>query len=95
MYIVLLAMLSPAAKQNYKSLTVAAKIDSITRAKIDAVFQNTASNAFCIGKVALCHSRNRDRHFRGGRGVQSIEPFRVWRASVCGEVFAYVNYCLW
>lgn len=67
MYIVPLAFLSPAAKQNYKALTVTAKIDSISRAKVDAVFLNAASNAFCIGEVALCHSSNRDRHFRGGR----------------------------
>ena len=52
MYIVPLAFLSPAAKQNYKALTVTAKIDSIPRAEVDAVFLNAASNSFCIGEVS-------------------------------------------
>ena len=95
MYILLLAFLSPAAKQNYKALTVTAKIDSIPMAEVDAVFLNAASNSFCIGEVAPCHSSNPDRHFRGGRGVQSVEPFPVWRTPVCGEVFAYVNHRIW
>jgi hypothetical protein len=52
-YTVLLAFLSPAAKQNYKALTVTAKIDSISRAEVDAVFLNAASNALCIEEVAV------------------------------------------
>ena len=78
-----------------KALTVTAKIDSIPWAEVDAVFLNAASNAFSIGEVALCHSSNRDRHFRGGRGVQSVEPLRVWRTPICSEEFTYVNHNLW
>jgi hypothetical protein len=91
MYIVLLAFLVPPPEQNYKALAVTAKIDPIPRPEVDAVFLNAASNAFCIREVALCYPSHRDRHFRGGRGVQSIKPLRVWGASVCSEIFAYLN----
>src|SRR5687768_11311247 len=63
-YVVMLAFLRPAAEQDQQALAIAAKVDSITGAEVDAVFLNPASNALRIGEVPLCHSSNSERHFR-------------------------------
>jgi hypothetical protein len=74
-YIVLLAFLSPAAEQNYKALTVPAKIDSISRAEVDALFLNAALLYYQAGGRLLSSSGRMAITVNKKRSFKMFKPF--------------------
>jgi hypothetical protein len=87
--VLLLTFLRTSAKQNNDSITIATKINAVSRPEIDTTFQDASANAFDILKIALFHPNYGGYHSGCSRCIQMIEPLSV-RASVIGiDIFLY------
>ena len=69
-----LPFLRAAANQDHKEVAILAKVNSITGPEIDPVFKDTVTNALDLRYVSLFHTRKRDGHLGGCRGVKSFQP---------------------
>jgi hypothetical protein len=73
--VALLPLLRSAGQQDKQWLPVARKIDPISRAEIDLVFQHALADGFYVGKIALLHPGDDTGNLGARYRVQIRKPF--------------------
>src|SRR5947209_14741712 len=74
MNIVLLPLFGAATKQDHQSFTVFAEIHTVSRTKIDPVFEYARTNAFDIREITERQSCKGRCNLGGCLSIQTVEP---------------------
>lgn len=86
--ICILALLDTTREQYHQLVPVLAKINSITRTRVNPVFINAGANTFHIREVSLLHPMDCRYHLDRSSHVQANKPFRLRTVSLSIKVFS-------
>jgi hypothetical protein len=87
-YIFLLAFFGTSAEQDYKSITILAKINTVSRSEIDPAFENALSDTFGRRKITLLHSDESSGDLARGRRIEPIEPFGIRAVAISADILS-------
>lgn len=58
-------------------MAIFAEIDSITRSKVDSMFENSGSDTLRVGEVFFSHPGQGNCHFGSCMSIEAVEPSGV------------------
>ena len=88
---VLLTLLTTAAEQYDDRIAVLAKIDPVSRAKVDLPLEYAGAHTLYRREVAFREPVKGSRDLRSRRCIQAIEPLCMGRATLQVKVFEDLN----
>jgi hypothetical protein len=89
-----LAFLRATSEQDHQTLAVLAKIDPVTWAEIDPLFEQAGSDAFNVREVAAREPGQRRRDFGRRLRIEAIKPNSIWAPPFWIDVFANVDHSI-